>query len=261
VPIDNELYNAPGDIWWDDDQILSMLRTSLNPARFGYFREVLLERLRIDPSGKEALDIGCGGGLLAEEFSRLGCRVTGIDPSESSLQTARVHAQQSGLDISYLRATGEDLQLESASFDIVFCCDVLEHVDDLSRVIAETARVLKPGGIYFFDTINRTWRSKLVAINLAQEWAWSAILPARLHEWKMFVKPRELRSLLRRYGIELREATGMKPAASPFGVVRAVRQYKSGLMTCRELGERVVFKQSRDCSISYMGYGVARGIE
>ena len=81
MPVDKTLYNHPGDIWWDEHEPLSMLRTMVNPGRFGYFRAVLTERLRMDPRGKAALDVGCGGGLLAEDFARLGCVVTGVAPS------------------------------------------------------------------------------------------------------------------------------------------------------------------------------------
>src|SRR5258707_1176173 len=95
MPVDHHLYHRQGDLWWDERSPFSLLRTALNPARFGYFRQVLLERLRLDPAGLLALDIGCGGGLLAEEFARLGCHVTGIDPSAPSLATARLHAQAS----------------------------------------------------------------------------------------------------------------------------------------------------------------------
>ena len=92
MPVDNHLYARLADTWWNDNSVLSLLRTSLNPARFGYMRRVLIGELGIDPRGKTALDIGSGGGLLAEEFARLGCRVTGIDPSTESLETARSHA-------------------------------------------------------------------------------------------------------------------------------------------------------------------------
>src|SRR5688572_17990692 len=143
-------------MWWDECQPLSALLTMMNPGRFEYFRAILTERLHRAPRGKTALDIGCGGGLLAEEFARLGCVVTGIDPAESALETARAHAARSRLAIDYRHGTGEELPLTNASFDIAYSCDVLEHVSDVDLVIAEIARVLKPGGVFFFDTINRT---------------------------------------------------------------------------------------------------------
>jgi 2-polyprenyl-6-hydroxyphenyl methylase / 3-demethylubiquinone-9 3-methyltransferase len=258
LAIDNELYNQPGDIWWDDDAFLSVLRTALNPARFGYFRQVLTEQLQMDPVGKAALDVGCGGGLLAEEFARLGCKVTGIDPSEQSLQTARTHAKHSGLEIDYRQGVGEELPFPGSSFDIIYCCDVLEHVSDLDRVIAETARVLRPGGVYLYDTINRTLLSKLVVIKLLQEWRWSSLAPPNLHAWDMFVKPEELRILLERHGLQQRDLIGMRPAANPLALLLLLWQWKRGVIEYGELGRRAVFTLVRDTSVSYLGFAVKR---
>jgi 2-polyprenyl-6-hydroxyphenyl methylase/3-demethylubiquinone-9 3-methyltransferase len=209
--------------------------------------------------GKSALDIGCGGGLLAEEFARLGCKVTGIDPSERSLQTARAHAKQSGLDIECRVGFGEDLPFPDSSFDIVYCCDVLEHVSDLDRVIAETARVLRPGGVYLYDTINRTRRSKLVVIKLLQDWRWSRLAPPNLHAWEMFVKPEELRVLLERHGLENRDVIGMQPAASPLVLLALLWRWKRGEIGYGELGRRAVFRKVGDTSVSYLGYAVKSG--
>ncbi|MEA2637112.1 MAG: 2-polyprenyl-6-hydroxyphenyl methylase / 3-demethylubiquinone-9 3-methyltransferase, partial [Chloroflexota bacterium] len=147
MPVDNNVYNAPGDIWWDEHQPLNSIRTAINPARLDYFTRVLRE-LSVDPAGKTVVDIGCGGGLFAEEFARLGAAVIGVDPSASSLDTARAHAAAMGLSIDYRAGTGEHLPLDDASVDIACCVDVLEHVTDVDAVIAETARVLRPGGVY-----------------------------------------------------------------------------------------------------------------
>src|SRR5262245_15034770 len=162
--------------WWDASGFLHVL-AALNPARFGYMRRVLVEELRLSTAGLHVLDVGCGGGLLAEEFTRLGCALTGVDPSAASLAVARAHAADRGFLIAYHRALGESLPFARGSFDVVYCCDVLEHVADVSRVIAETARVLRSGGIYFYDTINRTLRSRLIMIKLLQDWPWTAMMP------------------------------------------------------------------------------------
>lgn len=256
MPVDNELYNRPGDIWWNENEVLSGLRFTLNPARFGYFRQTLTERLKLDPQGRPTLDIGCGGGLLAEEFARLGCRVTGIDPSVSSLATARAHAQQSGLEIDYQPGIGEQLPFADASFDLVYCCDVLEHVSDLNRVIAETARVLKPGGVYFFDTINRTLFSWLVVIKLFQEWEWSRLMPPNLHAWEQFIRPGDLRAALARHGLECCEIKGMGPAASPLTLLRLLRRRKRGAISFRQLSEAARFRVGGHRLASYLGYAV-----
>src|SRR6202022_1432711 len=155
--IDNAIYDQAGDIWWDEGSPLSCLHTSLNPARFPYFRDVLAHLFEGRTSGRLGLDVGCGGGLLAEEIARLGCRVTGVDPSANSLATARAHASASGLGIDYRQGTGEALPFQARPLDIVFCCDVLEHVSSVPAVVREIGRVLKPGGVFLYDTINRTF--------------------------------------------------------------------------------------------------------
>jgi 2-polyprenyl-6-hydroxyphenyl methylase/3-demethylubiquinone-9 3-methyltransferase len=256
VPIDNQLYDRLGQTWWDETAFLNVLRSGLNPARFGYMRRVLEDTLGVDPAGRRTLDIGCGGGLLAEEFARLGCRVTGIDPSEASLVTAGAHAEQSGLDIDYHHGFGEDLPFEDASFDTVYCCDVLEHVRDLPRVIAETARVLRPGGIYLYDTINRTLRSRLIAIKLWQEWPSTAFMEPDLHDWNMFIKPRELQALMLGNALAPGPIQGIAPALNPVSLIRVLRQRARGEMDFAEFGRRIRLSESRDRSVLYAGYAV-----
>ncbi len=256
MPVDNTLYNQPGDIWWDERESLSVLRTSLNPARFGYFRHVLTERLHINPQGMAALDVGCGGGLLAEEFARLGCDVTGVDPAEAALEVARAHAVASGLSIVYRAGVGEALQFSDRSFEIVYCCDVLEHVADLDRVIGEIARVLTPGGVFLFDTINRTFLSKLLAIKVAQEWRTTRVLPPNLHDWGQFIKPAELQSLLNQHGLERQEIVGLLPGANPITAIFAMWRYKRGAISVGELGRRLSYHVSGNLSVSYAGYAL-----
>src|ERR1041384_7807423 len=101
MSVDNDLYNRPHDIWWDESESLYFLKSGMNPARVAYFRSILIDHLKIDPKGKKTLDIGCGGGILAEEFARMGCEVIGIDPSAPSIATAAAHAKKSGLSIDY----------------------------------------------------------------------------------------------------------------------------------------------------------------
>ncbi len=256
MPVDNTVYDQPGDIWWDETAGLSMLRTALNPARSGYFRSVLTERLHINPHGKATLDVGCGGGFLAEEFARLGCLVTGIDPSEPSLDTARAHAAASGLSIDYRTGVGEALPFPGQSFEIVYCCDVLEHVTNLDRVIAEIARMLTPGGVFLYDTINRTFLSKLFAIKLAQEWRATRFAPPRLHDWEQFIRPTELHALMSRHGLEPQEVVGLSLGARPIATLRAIRQYKRGAITAGDLGRRLMARVSTNLSGSYAGFAI-----
>ena len=147
--INNAVYNEQGNTWWDEDHCLHLLKSSVNPVRVGYFRRLLHQVLEFDERGA-ALDVGCGGGILAKEFAAMGFCVTGIDPSEASLKTARQHAQFKGLSIQYQQGTGESIPFADNTYPVVYCCDVLEHVRDLPKVISEIYRVTKPGGVFFF---------------------------------------------------------------------------------------------------------------
>jgi len=253
MPADNEIYNQPGDIWWDEHQPLHAIRTSLNPARIEYFASAFAAT-GLDPAGKVVVDVGCGGGLLAEEIARLGAAVIGVDPSASSIETARAHAAQAGLVIDYRIGAGEHLPVDDASADVVYCVDVLEHVADLDAVIAETARVLKPGGLYLFDTINRTRLSRFVMIKLSQDWPGTAWMPANLHDWDQFVTPGELRAALARHGLHERGMAGMSPGISPPALIRLMRQLKKGRFSYAEFGRRASFALGQDLRITYIGH-------
>lgn len=255
MPVDNQLYDAKEDIWWDESKPLNALRTAINPGRVGYLRNVIA-RLSLRPADSTALDVGCGGGIMAEEVAAMGFRVTGVDPSAESIATARAHAARSGLAIEYMRAPGERLPFADATFDLVYCCDVLEHVEHLQPVINEAARALKPGGVYLYDTINRTLPSKLVMIKLFQEWGATAFMPANLHDWNQFIKPAELLGCLDRAGLHNVEMVGLKPAASPIQLIRLLRQVKKGRITPAEMGRRSPMALSSDKTVLYIGYGL-----
>lgn len=259
MPVDNDLYNRLSQTWWDENEALSTLRTWLGPVRFGYFRQVLLEQYPKEAQGLKVLDVGCGGGLLAEEFARLGCQVTGIDPSVPSITTAREHAELADLKITYHRGVGEQIPCTDASFDIVICCDVLEHVSDVPQVIQEIARVLVVDGLFFYDTVNRTARSWLAAIKLAQEWKMTSLLPPNLHDWKHFIKPQELCVSMQQSNLQNQEIRGMSPQANPVVILSLFLQHKRGKITLAEMGKRMNFQASRDLSVSYMGYACKVG--
>jgi len=254
MSIDNALYDRLAGSWWDRHGFLHSL-TALNPSRFGYMRRVLVEDLRRNPADLAILDVGCGGGLLAEEFARLGSSVTGVDPSMTSLEAARRHATDAGLSIGYEAGVAEDLPFPDSSFDAVYCCDVLEHVEDLDRVVAEAARVLKPGGTYLFDTINRTWRSWFIVIFLFQDWSWTRCMPPRLHDWRMFVRPDQLRELLLRHGLS--PATvfrGMEPRVGFLRVLRALRRRRRGQISFYEAFRQMDLCECLDVGVQYLGY-------
>jgi 2-polyprenyl-6-hydroxyphenyl methylase/3-demethylubiquinone-9 3-methyltransferase len=258
VPVDNEIYNRPGDIWWDENEPLNAIRTAINPARLAYFTRVFRE-LGVDPAGKHVVDIGCGGGLFAEEFARMGARVIGVDPSRSSLNTARSHAIATGLSIDYRAGTGEKLPLEDCSVDIACCLDVLEHVNDVDGVISETARVLRTGGVYVFDTINRTRMSRFVMIKLLQEWRLTAWLPTNLHAWEQFITPDELCAVMSRHRLEGQDIVGIGPGVKPPRLIEMLWQLRRGMLSPGELGRRAHLIVTSDVRISYAGYAIKTG--
>jgi 2-polyprenyl-6-hydroxyphenyl methylase/3-demethylubiquinone-9 3-methyltransferase len=257
MPVDNQMYDRLSHTWWEEDGFLNVLKSALNPSRFGYMRRILTEDLGHDPKRLRILDVGCGGGLLAEEFARLGCAVTGVDPSTDSLEVARAHAREGGLDIDYREATGDALPFADGEFPAAYCCDVLEHVDDVGRTVAEIARVLEPGGVFLYDTVNRTLRSKLLMIKLSQEWSATAWAEPDLHEFDMFIRPEELEAHLEQAGLGGRDRVGFA-AANPAAAVKAMWDRGHGKITYREMGERLGIKESRDTSSSYGGYALKR---
>ncbi|HVB13934.1 MAG TPA: bifunctional 2-polyprenyl-6-hydroxyphenol methylase/3-demethylubiquinol 3-O-methyltransferase UbiG [Candidatus Dormibacteraeota bacterium] len=253
MPVDNEIYNRTGDIWWDEHQPLSAIRTAINPARLDYFTRVL-RALGVDPPGKTVVDIGCGGGLFAEEWARMGAHVIGVDPSTASLDTAKAHAVAAGLSIDYRVGAGEELPLEDGSVDIACCVDVLEHVRDVDTVISETARVLRSGGVYVFDTINRTRMSRLVVIKLLQDWRLTAWMPANLHDWDQFITPDELRAVMHRYYLEGHDIVGIGPAIGVLQLIRLLWQLRQRKISHGEFGRRAHLVVTEDVRVLYAGY-------
>jgi 2-polyprenyl-6-hydroxyphenyl methylase/3-demethylubiquinone-9 3-methyltransferase len=259
MSVDNSLYDTQAETWWDENGFLSIIRSLLNPARFGYFRDTLVDRLGVSPRGLRVLDVGCGGGLLAEEFARLGCRVAGIDPSSRSIAVADAHAAGQRLPIDYCVGTGESLPFADESFDLAYCCDVLEHVADLDVVISETARVLKPGGLYFYDTVNRTRTSRLVLIKLFQEWQWSSFMAPDTHDWEMFITPRELHTNMAWHGLANKDIVGLTTRRNVLRLIWALRQRKRGKISYGEMGRRLQVVRSRNTNAMYIGYAVKNG--
>jgi 2-polyprenyl-6-hydroxyphenyl methylase / 3-demethylubiquinone-9 3-methyltransferase len=254
MPIDNDVYDRLGGSWWDESSPLCLLH-GITAGRFAYFRDVLTRRA-VSASGLRALDIGCGGGFLAEEFAALGCQVTGIDPSLASIEAARAHAASRGLRIDYRVGSGEHLPAPDSAFDLAFCCDVLEHVSDVNQVISETARVLKPGGLYLFDTVNRTARSKLLAIKLMQDWPLTRVVDAAIHDWDMFIKPAELASILARHRLKIGEITGLGPRASLPAVLAGFIAMRRGRITPGEFSRRLDMGRVTGTAVSYMGFAI-----
>jgi 2-polyprenyl-6-hydroxyphenyl methylase/3-demethylubiquinone-9 3-methyltransferase len=257
VAVDNDVYDRVGDTWWDDDNPLVVLHGSMTAGRMDYFRGVLarLGRLPTGETPPAALDVGSGGGFLAEEFCRLGFAVTGVDPSAVSIRTARAHAAAGGLDIEYRVGAGERLPVDDAAFDVAYCSDVLEHVDDVDRVLAETARALKPGGVYLFDTLNRTLVSRL-ATKATQQWRLTRVIDFAAHDWAMFLPPDELAARLRRHGLTVQESVGLGPRAKPWTAVAGLVRLRRGHLTYRQVSERLDMGRTRYKGLFYMGHAL-----
>jgi 2-polyprenyl-6-hydroxyphenyl methylase/3-demethylubiquinone-9 3-methyltransferase len=250
--IDNAIYDRIDTEWWSDDSFMALLPTAVNPARFDYFRRLLLSRFGRASRSASVLDVGCGGGLLTESFAQLGCCVTGVDRSLPTLGAARTHAATGGHDIRYLQGDAAALPFGDGAFDVVCCCDVLEDVDDFDAVVGEIARVLKPNGVFFFDTINRTWRSRLLAIKLAQDWAPTRLVPLDVHVWEKFIRPDELAMSLSRHGLPAQTLTGLSPLSLPVAAAALLR-LKLGALSYAAAGSKLALVPSRDLSVSYMG--------
>jgi 2-polyprenyl-6-hydroxyphenyl methylase/3-demethylubiquinone-9 3-methyltransferase len=256
MEINNEMYFQEDISWWDegDDQETVFLRHFVNPIRFGFFHRIIGKMPRAMEEGKKILDVGCGGGFLAEEFAKIGFEVTGMDPAPPTLKAASRHAEQNHLQIRYIQGYGEEIPLETGSFDYVACCDVLEHVDDVEKVIREISRVLKPAGLFFYDTINRNLLSYLAVIKIAQDWRFTAWEMPRTHVWPKFIKPSELIALMEKYGLVNQEIKGISSGKNIFSILLAARQRAQGKISRYEMGVRMKLQESNQVKLSYMGY-------
>jgi 2-polyprenyl-6-hydroxyphenyl methylase/3-demethylubiquinone-9 3-methyltransferase len=194
-------FAAIADSWWDPTGDFKPLHV-INPLRANYIDQ------KISLKGLKVLDVGCGGGLLAEAFESMGASVTAIDVTEANIEVAKLHAEQAGKTISYVMMRAEDLAIkEPESFDVVACLEVIEHVPDPGQLIDACAKLLKPTGEMFLSTLNRNPRSFVTAI-LGAEYIFN-ILPKGTHEWNKFIKPSELEKYMRTAGIKLKESKGM----------------------------------------------------
>ena len=187
--------------WWDPQGEFKPLH-DINPLRLEWIeRHAAL-------AGKSVVDVGCGGGILAEGMARLGARVTGIDLSEKALRVATLHLHQSKLAIQYQKTSVEELAaLHAGAFDVVTCMELLEHVPEPPAMVAACARLVRPGGLVFFSTINRNAKAYLFAV-IGAEYV-LGLLPRGTHDYQRFIRPSELAGALRRSGLELGEMTGM----------------------------------------------------
>ena len=200
---DLTIYDTVADRWWSDDIRWVRMLKNLVPGRLAWFDR------HINWHGRDVLDLGCAGGFMAEALATRGAHVTGIDPAAEAIDAARAHARAQGLRIGYDVGVGEALPYADASFDALVCVDVLEHVADLNRVLAEVARTLRPGGLFLFDTINRNPLARLATITVAEDIL--RLLPRGTHDPAMFIKPRELRAAMQGAGLVPGAMTGLGP--------------------------------------------------
>ena len=200
---DLTIYDRVADQWWTGDVRWVRTLKNLVPGRLKWFDR------QIDWRAKAVLDLGCAGGFMAEALAGRGADVTGIDPAADAIAAARRHAEGAGLNIRYDVGVGEALPYADASFDAVVCVDVLEHVSDLPRVLAEITRTLRPGGLFLFDTINRNPLARLATITVAEDLL--RLLPRGTHDPAMFIKPAELRRAMQGAGLVPGPITGLGP--------------------------------------------------
>ncbi|MEZ5926337.1 MAG: bifunctional 2-polyprenyl-6-hydroxyphenol methylase/3-demethylubiquinol 3-O-methyltransferase UbiG [Hyphomicrobiaceae bacterium] len=211
-PAEVDRFRRMAEEWWDAKGKFRPLH-QIGPARIGFTRDEATRHFgratgNLRPlEGLSLIDIGCGGGLVAEPLARLGARVTGIDPTERNIEIARLHAEASGLDIDYRSVVAEDVAATGARFDIVVCLEVVEHVPDVGQFTKVIRQLLAPGGLMIVSTLNRTLKSFALAIVGAEyvlRW-----LPRGTHRWDRFVTPEELRRHLEAAGLSQREIRGM----------------------------------------------------
>jgi 2-polyprenyl-6-hydroxyphenyl methylase/3-demethylubiquinone-9 3-methyltransferase len=206
-----ERFTRMADQWWDPKGKFAPLHR-MGAVRIGFLRDTAMRHFgRTEAnkplSGLSLLDIGCGGGLVSEPMARLGATVTGIDAGAQNIAVASLHAQQMGLAIDYRHTTAEALVETGARYDIITALEIIEHVADVEAFVAASAKLLKPGGLIFFSTLNRNAKSYALAIIGAEyvlRW-----LPVGTHDWHKFLKPAELIGHLREKELNVLEMTGM----------------------------------------------------
>jgi len=220
-PAELEKFSQLASRWWDPQGEFRPLH-DINPLRLEWIDE------RAGLAGKRVLDVGCGGGILAEAMAARGAAVTGIDLSEKSLRVAELHLLSSEAEVTYERSSAEDYAARHAGeFDVVTCMELLEHVPQPSSVVAACAQLARPGGYVFFSTINRNPKAYLFAV-IGAEYV-LRLLPRGTHDYQRLIKPSELSAWSRQAGLRAAELIGM--TYNPL-----TRQYRLG----------------RDCDVNYL---------
>lgn len=204
-------FSAMASEWWDPTGKFKPLH-KFNPVRLAYIRDQVSAHFGIDPksarsmSGLRVLDIGCGGGLLCEPMARMGADVVGADASETNIEIARIHAAQSGVQVDYRAQPAETLAAEGEKFDVVLNMEVVEHVSDVDLFLSSCGQMVKPGGLMFVATINRTFKALAMA-----SWALicAALVATCTHQYEKLVRPEEIQKPLDESGMMIIDRTGV----------------------------------------------------
>jgi len=210
-PREINLFRQTADQWWDEQGPYRLLH-AMNPVRITWLVERMMTCFALDPQapqplqGLKILDVGCGGGLLSEPLARLGAQVTGIDATAENIQIAQEHALGQGLDIEFLYTSVEALGDSGRTFDVVIAMEIIEHVPDVKAFVAACTHMLTPHGMMALSTLNRTLPSYMLAI-MAAEYLLGWV-PKGTHTWQRFIRPRELKSILKAQGLHPEESTG-----------------------------------------------------
>lgn len=200
-PKEVEKFSKIAEEWWDENGKFKPLH-KFNPIRLSHIKRKIEERFS-KISGVKILDIGCGGGLVAEPLAKAGADLVAIDASEKNIAVAKIHAEKSGLKIDYRVSTAEEM---NESFDVVLALEIIEHVSDPKSFIFDCSKLVKPGGLLFVATINRNLKSLAlakIAVEYLLRW-----LPAGTHDWKKFLKPSEVNNYAAQSGLNLKELCG-----------------------------------------------------